>query len=864
MDDEMSRQPFGALLRGHREAAGLTQEELAERSGLTAKGISALEGGERRRPYPQTVRALADALDLSVDARNRFIASVSRQAATERAASAPETTLPTYQAGLLGRDEDLRLIVDQLRDPDVRLLTLVGPGGVGKTRLAVAAAEAMRDSGAFYRVWFCDLSTLRRPSDVPYALARSIGLAFSSSGHPMVAMERHLGDRPTLLVVDNFEHLLDAAADLGGLIASTRVTILATSREPLRIRWERVLLVQPLALPDLRHLPSPEDMAAVPAIALFLQRAAASNRGFSLDAENAASVAGLCGRLDGLPLAIELVASRAAQFGAAATLDRLDRRLSVGEVPLRDMPDRHRSLRATFEWSLDLLPPGERELFARLGVFLGGWQIEAAEAVTADADVEVMDALGSLADKSLVLVAPGSDGVRFAMLDTAREVAQDLLAGRDDRDLLRAAHARHYAGLADAAAAQLAGPRHADAVQTLEREEDNFRVALSWAASDGGHAALEVGLRLSGALGWYWFLHGYPPEAKAWFDVLVGDDDQPKDENGELAALRAKALNAAGFRATDQGEYELAARAHRRALATWRRQDAVPGLVASLHGVGDTSLWLGQVADARSAYEEGLAIATARGTGEDVALFEFHLGQLAWLTDDVDAAESHARSALEVTLAAKSSTWPRYALFILASAAHERGDVASAGRHYREALRQAWEHRDRLCVRMALPGLAALATKEGDPERAVRLTAGAAALETSAGIWAFPPIRARHERWLNEASSSLDDATERDAWAEGSAMALDEVIDDALAAPRLPRVLPREASVRVRLSTREREVLDLVAAGYSNRDIGERLVVTTHTAKYHVTSLLNKLGANNRAEAVARAAGLGLIELPVE
>jgi predicted ATPase/DNA-binding CsgD family transcriptional regulator/transcriptional regulator with XRE-family HTH domain len=865
MGEEASRGLFGVLLRAHREAAGLTQEDLAERAGLTAKGISALERGERRRPYPQTVRAIADALALSPEDRGQLIASVDRQARVEPVATGREaSSLPTYSTRLVGRDDEVRLVVDQLTHPDVRLLTLVGPGGVGKTRLAVAAAEAIAERGHVDQVWFCDLSTLHSPSDVLFALARSIQVAFTVGGDPLAAIARHLGDRRSLLVVDNFEHVLDAASDLGRLMGSTRVTVLATSREPLRLRWERVLIVQPLALPDLRHLPSADDLAAVAAIALFVQRARAATTGFALNADNAQSVAALCGRLDGLPLAIELVASRAAQFGAAATLERLERRLSIGEIGLRDMPDRHRSLRAAFEWSLDLLPAEERDLFARLGVFVGGWEVEAAQAIAGDAVADVMSALWSLVDKNLVLLAPATDGGRFAMLDTAREVARDLLADREDKDDLRAAHARYFAETAEAAASRLGGASQASAVLALEREEDNFRAALDWAAGEGGPAAIEVGLRLSGALGWYWFLHGYPPEAKVWFDALVGQADDPGEADDDLAALRAKALNAAGFRATDQGEYELAARAHRRALATWRRQDVVPGLVASLHGVGDTSLWLGDVEPARAAYVEGLEIARARGTGEDIALFEFHLGQLAWLTEDIDAAESHASTALEVALAAGSRTWPRYALFILASAAHERRDVGTAGPRYREALRLAWEHRDRLCVRMALPGLAALATLEGDPARAVRLTAGATALETSAGIWAFPPIRARHERWLTDARAALDEATERDAWAEGTAMTLDEVIEDALAVPRLPRSLPRAGSVRVRLSEREREVLDLVAAGYSNPQIAERLVVTSHTAKYHVTSLLNKLGANNRAEAVARAAGLGLIEVPAK
>jgi predicted ATPase/DNA-binding CsgD family transcriptional regulator/DNA-binding XRE family transcriptional regulator len=865
---------FGEHLRRYREAAGLTQEELAERAGLTGKAISALERGERRRPYPQTIRALAAALGLGDAERGTLLATVPSRAGLLRGspdepedAGSLNAMLPPEPTPLFGRNDELAIVRDQVLAPDVRLLTLVGPGGVGKTRLATAAARTLAvESGAFHSVWFVDLSTTRDSSLVLATVARAVRAA-DSSADPLAALTAFLGERPALLVLDNFEQVLGAAADVGRLLAANpELTLLGTSRQPLRLRWERTLPVHPLALPDPRHLPLLDDLAKVPAVALFLQRAQASRPEFALTGQNASAVAELCVRLDGLPLAIELVAARAAQLGVASTLERLAHRLPIPASFMHDAPARQQSLRATLQWSLDLLDEAELALFRRLGVFVGGWSIPAAHAVSGEGAADVLDGLTSLADKCLVVVHDArdeGDEPRFRMLETAREVALELLDASNEGDEVRARHARYFAALAEEAAARLQGATQASAVETLEREEDNISQTLRWAMTTRHTDASESALRIAGALGWYWFLHGYPPEARDWFEALLrpetGESSNGDGADERTRTLRAKALNAAGFRATDHGEYPAAATFHKEALATWRELDHMPGLVASLHGVGDTALWVGNVDSARASYEEGLDLARRQGTREDVALFAFHLAQLSWLQGELETGEEFGQEALSVGREAGSTTWPPYALFVLASLAHERGDTREAGRLYREAIALGWEHHDRLCVRMALPGLAALATLEGDPARALRLAGAASALEENAGIWAFPPIRERHERWLASAERALAPEARAAAWAAGRALTIDEVIADALEEVAFVGSGTGKATGPGRLSPREQEVLALVAEGHSNREIAKLLFVTEHTAKYHVSSLFNKLGVTTRAEAVARAVALALL-----
>ncbi|HKT83081.1 MAG TPA: tetratricopeptide repeat protein, partial [Solirubrobacterales bacterium] len=662
-------------------------------------------------------------------------------------------------------------------------------------------------------VRFVDLSAASGADGVISATARALGARATASPDAREALHAFVATGHLLVVFDNFEHVLAAAPDIGGLIGAGRhLTCLVTSRESLRLRWERTLPVLPLGLPDPRHLPPLDRLGRIPAVALFVEKARAAHPAFTLDESNASAVAELCVRLDGLPLAIELVAARAGQLGPRATLDRLVRRLPVDAAGWRDAPARQRSLKATLDWSLELLRPNERTLFARLGVFAGGCDLAAAEAIAETSD-DTFGTLMTLADRSLLQIRPAVDQEvgsepRFLMLDTARSHALELLGSTGTLDEVHLRHARHYADVAEQAARILQGPDQALVVRELEREEDNFRIALEWARSNGRADAIEAGLRLVGALAWYWFLHGYPAEARSWFETLLTVEPDRHDDVGRMAVLQAKALNAAGFRATDQGEYALGRTYHERALATWRRLGEVPGLVTSLHGIGDTALWLGESAAARQSYEEGRALAAAEGTSEDVALFAFHLGQLSWLEDRLTDAAAFAQEALDVARAAGSTTWPPYAMFILASVAHERGDVATAGATYREGISLAWEHHDRLGVRMALPGLAALAGPEGDPARAVKLAGAAHALERNAGIWAFPPIRERHDRWLRAAEAGVSPAAWDEAWQAGLQLSIAEAIDYAL-----EPATTASKGARDRLSPREREVLELIAQG---------------------------------------------------
>ncbi|MDQ2787823.1 MAG: helix-turn-helix domain-containing protein, partial [Chloroflexota bacterium] len=482
-------QTFGERLRQHRRAAGLSQEALAERAGLSVAAIAALERGRRTRPHPDTVALLATALALPPPDRVTFIAAATgdRPTVPERVMPRLTPTLPMPPTLLIGRERTEAAVLDLLQKTNgPRLLTLTGPGGVGKTRLALAVAALMGEAYAD-GVCFIDLSAVRDPPLVAATLAQALGLR-ERDGQPVYDLVlAYLRDQQRLLVLDNFEQVLDAAPIVADLLARCpRLVLLVTSRAALRVRGEQQFRVPPLAVPPSGRAVAPETAAGYPSVQLFVARAQAIQPDFTLNAANAAAVAQTCARLDGLPLALELAAARINVLPPAALLARLERRLAVLRDGARDLPARQRTLRATLDWSYDLLDAGEQALFARLGVFAGGATLAAITAIcTPDDEMAALDTVAALADMSLVLPIEGGGEPRTGMLVTLREYARDRLAERGEATRFDRAHAAYYLALAEAAEPMLTGAEQGLWLDKIEREHDNLRAALERALARG-------------------------------------------------------------------------------------------------------------------------------------------------------------------------------------------------------------------------------------------------------------------------------------------------------------------------------------------------------------------------------------------
>jgi predicted ATPase/transcriptional regulator with XRE-family HTH domain len=738
-------------LRRLREAAALTQEELAERAGLTANAIGALERGERRRPYPHTVRVLADALGLD-DGERSELAAVAR-AGRSAAASPASTVSPANQPGppLVGRRRELWEVVTALTS-GTRLLTVTGPGGVGKTRLATEAARraATLFGGA---VTVVELAAVRDPALVMPTVAQALGVAQSGGQDVLAALVDQLGGRPRLLVLDNLEHLLPAAAEIGRLVeACPGVVVLATSRAPLRLRTEQDLPLAPLSLPEASDVAS---VSASGAGQMLLERARAVSPAFALTDRTAPAIASICRQLDGLPLALELAAAHARLLNADALLARLDQ--AVSSPRARDLPDRQSTIRATLDWSHDLLTLDEQTTLRRLAVFAGGFGLDAAEAVVG-VDVDVFAALAGLVDQSMVLALP-EPAARYRLLEPVRQYAAVRLAESGEADDVADRHSDWACGLGHEARDALRARDQAVWLDLLEAEHANQRAALERLIARGrlGRAA-----RLLSDTWLGWALRGYATEGLDWTERVRGHASVEGLDADGRAFLE---LATAGFRyATgDLAGTAAAGRAsvdHDPGTEPPVRQDAL-----ILQGSGEMVL-----GDPAAAETLARAVAEARAIDDLWAMAHALLAdaQRFLTVGDFEAATATLTEAERLARELGSPFTLATVVNVRATQSLLVGDEDAALQRYQETTRLSAEVGTTWTLVYGLPGLATVAARRGQmQEAAVLFAAGATTSDASSLVVAFPPDLAFAQEALSAVRAELGEEAFQAAWERG-------------------------------------------------------------------------------------------------
>jgi predicted ATPase/transcriptional regulator with XRE-family HTH domain len=768
--------PFGARLRRYREAAGLTQEELASKARLTAKAISMLERGQRKRPYPHTVRSLADALDLPEAERASLLSAVPGRGGAVTVPDTPAVAiLPVPPTPLVGREHEVEQITRLLVGEETRLLTLTGPGGVGKTRLAM---EAAREATGIFPdgTYLVALAPLIDPALVVPTVARSLGLREGEAQTSREAVHAYLREKRLLLVLDNFEHLMEVAPEVAGLIeVCPDLAVLVTSRSPLRVRGEQEYPVPPLALPASTRSSAPEEVLGSPSGRLFVERVRAASPAFELTGENAGAVAAICRRLDGLPLALELAAARAWFLGPAALLSRLDRALEADGA--RDLPQRQRTMRATLDWSHDLLHGPEKELFGRLSVFAGGFTLEAAEDVCSTGAVETADVivlLGNLVEQSLVIVAATSSEVRtrYRMLEPVRQYAREKLEESGEAEASSRRHAGYYLALAERAEPLIRGHEQVRWLDRLEAENDNLRAAIGWSLEAG---EAQTAARFGWALGMYWVMRARHGEGRLLMEQTLAQGD------GLPAQMRAKVLWALAACVYGLGNDEHLLEMSEEGAALFRRAGDGHGEAYALGMVGFAALRLNELDRAARALEEALEGLRKHEDAWGSAQVLNYLAIVPLRRGEYRRAAGYAEEALALTRQTGDRLAGNISLYILAQAAWATDEQERAARYLRESLVLASELAEKVDSAYCMQGLAAVAGARGEPRRVARLLGAAEALLEAAGLVLYAQINNElHQRAASAARELLGEGAWTAAYDEGRALSFEEAVAYAL------------------------------------------------------------------------------------
>ena len=906
----------------HRVSLGLTQEVLAERAGLSRRGIADLERGARSAPYRDTIERLATALALSESQRQTFFNATRRSpgsrrprlhisnpgadgsnpgadgsnpgadgsnpgadglASVERAA--PRHNLPVQPTSFVGREsEQMRLAAMLESSP---LVTLVGPGGVGKTRLALEVAASVTELFP-EGVWLVELAPLSDGGSnlVPQKVAAVLGVQQHSGVDPATSLATWLRSRRMLLVLDNCEHVVEACAQLASQLAHTcpQLRMLATSREVLGIAGETLWRVSPLAVHPA------ETSSESEAVRLFCDRARAAAPGFELTEQNTLAVLNICQQLDGMPLALELAAARLRSLAVVELAAGLDQRFELLTGGSRDALPRHRTLRALVDWSYDLLNEAERALFQNLSVFSGGWTLDAAQAISETTPGATLDLLGQLVDKSLVRTEPHSDGtLRYRILETLRQYASEQLERTGQAEEVRRRHALFFADVIVRRWGPFWFSEHTKSrLASVERDYENFRTSLRWLVDKGDTRAAE---RLAAALTTYWVSGLRLQEGRHWLEIVLDmSHDLPMSRQSRLRLFLAASLahyesmdgnHVAGLARLEAflpaireyaDPYIVAWAVHLTGLFTWTvRHDFLAARAISLEGLrlaeatgithiqaaariglARVELEAGHYARAEQLYLHNLAMDEYSRPRHALGLARLRFAQhnhaaAARLLEELTDQDRSSRMPIDAILAWTILSWARVA----------QGDLHRARAAAIRAVEVVRDHMGRTTsfglLAGSLEAFAMISAAAGQPARALRLAANAAALRESYTtllvLTPTPAERALLEQSLKTARQALSAHASQAAWTAGKSLAPEAAIEEALAVPeKAPSHTAPDG-----LTPREREVLTLAAQGLTNRQIADVLVIAEGTARIHVEHILTKLNVHSRAQLVAWA-----------
>jgi non-specific serine/threonine protein kinase len=795
----------------------------------------------------------------------------------------------------VGREREIEEVKRELAM--TRLLTLTGVGGTGKTRLALEVARDLVDAYAD-GVWLVELAPLSEGELVPKAVAEAVGVP-ERSGEPLSdTLAEVLRDRQLLLILDNCEHLLEAVAGLVDTLLDScaRLRILATSREAMGVDGEMRWLVPPLSVPKPHATPYSEELVSYESVRLFVERARGRDPSFSLSPHNTLAVADICRGLEGIPLAIELAASRVGTLSVEQISERLTDSLKLLIGGSKTQLAKQRTLRGALDWSHELLSEDEKKLFGRLSVFAGGLTLEAAEALGSGQGVEegeVLDLLSGLVEKSLIVAKDSQEsGVRYRMLEPVRQYAREKLEEEGEAEEVQRRHASFFLALAEDAEPKLQGPEDVEWLERLEVEHDNLRAALSWTLERG---EAELGLRLAGASWPFWEAHGHYSEGRRWLEEVLekdgqasaaarakalegagwsmyrlGDTDRAKevaeeglrlsDEGGLGGVVTADFLRMSGVMAEVQGHRERARELLEESLRLSREADDKLRIADSLLTLGITMEGLGDLKRAKELHEEGIVLSRELGYAAILARFLLSVGYTLLLEGEFErgATLNEEAAALLQERGYKGGSL-ELALDNLGWAALLQDDHERARSNYRESLLLCKDLGNKTVASESLEGLACILEAEGAYERAARLFGVAEALRGAVGFQHMPEEESWRQPYRATTRSQLGEHPWEEALAQGRKMSMEEAIEYALSAEEPsattlssptshspPSSAPKH---RAGLTSREIEVLGLVAAGMTSAQIAEELFLSSRTVEAHITSIYHKIGVSSRAAA---------------